>query len=213
MAKILITGFEPFGKHSVNPTQLLVEDLQGLHLSDGSVIQTKLLPVVGAEARSQMIAAIEDVEPDFVINLGQAGRESFCPEKVAVNYANFPIKDNSGAQLVAQAVEENGPVAYFSTLPVEAITTALKGEGIAAQLSMTAGTYVCNYLFYSLMHYLAQQDSSIKGGFIHCPLLPEQSEDGTNTMPYEEIRKAVMVACECCLKPEAEMGSALGALD
>ena len=196
MQTLLLTGFEPFGSHTANPTQRLVEELDGHVLSNGVQISTLLLPVAG-EAAVALQGKVTEQQPEVVIALGQAAnRAAVTPEKVAINYANYPIADNYGEQLCNTTVVEDAPDAYFSSLPVEHMVAELERSGIRARLSLTAGSYVCNYLFFSLLHFVHQHDDKIKAGFIHCPIMAEQADQGQPCMDYATIKKAILLCCE-----------------
>ena len=181
MARVLVTGFEPFGGQAINPTALIVEQLQTGEVQQkmeqgGVVLQACLLPVVQGDSVKSCIQAIEAFQPDIVFMLGQAsGRENISFEKVAINLDDFRIPDNAGNQPIDQPVVDKGPAAYFTQLPIKTLMQALKQQGIGAEISYSAGTFVCNHLFYGISHYLATQTQcSATCDFIHVPLLPEQ---------------------------------------
>ncbi|MBY5944134.1 pyroglutamyl-peptidase I [Photobacterium rosenbergii] len=181
MARVLVTGFEAFGGQAINPTALIVEQLQTLEVQQkmeqgGVVLQSCLLPVVQGDSVKSCIQAIEALKPDIVFMLGQAsGRENISFEKVAINLDDFRIPDNAGNQPVDQPVVDKGPAAYFTQLPIKTLMLALKQQGVGADISYSAGTFVCNHLFYGISHYLMTQvHSNAQCDFIHVPLLPEQ---------------------------------------
>ena len=173
MKKVLITGFEPFGGASINPALEAVKALDGLEL-EGGVIVTCQVPVTRYESIRAIVDAIETHQPSIVITVGQAaGRASMSPERIAINMDDFRIPDNGGNQPIDLAIDEDGPAAYFTSLPIKAITKAMQDRGIPCQVSNTAGTFVCNHVFYGIQHFL--RDTDIAHGFIHIPLLPEQA--------------------------------------
>ncbi|MFM9141358.1 MAG: pyroglutamyl-peptidase I [Actinomycetota bacterium] len=173
--RVLITGFEPFGNSKLNPSALLVERL-GKERIPGVELHSIVLPVEFDRSVRILLQKIEECRPDFVISFGQAeGRTGITPEKVAINFDDARIPDNSGDQRKNKKIDENGPDAYFSTLPVERMVEAIKSEGIVSALSLSAGAFVCNHLFYEVQR--ALQGSAIKSGFIHLPLIPEQSDE------------------------------------
>jgi pyroglutamyl-peptidase len=173
MKTILITGFEPFGDQTVNPALEAIKRLNN-HALNGAKIVICSVPVVHQKAIDVVIAAIEQYQPDYVMTVGQAGgRTGITPERVAVNVDDFRIPDNEGNQIVDQPVVPEGPVAYFATLPIKAMVKAIQAEGIPAYISNTAGTYLCNHLFYGVQHYA--QAKGIPHGFVHIPLLAEQA--------------------------------------
>lgn len=196
--KVLITGFEPFGGSTVNPSQEIARNLHGREISGHEVVAAFLPCVFGAanvELRRQMRA----LKPTLVICLGEAGgRAAITPERVAINVDDARIPDNAGAQPVDRPVVRGGPAAYFSTLPVKAIVAGLRTEGVPAEVSQTAGTFVCNHVFYGLMHELRLRPGG-RGGFIHVPYLPEQAPKGAPSLPLEEMVRAIARATEIAL--------------
>ena len=211
MKKILITGFEPFGGASINPALEAVKRLEGRALEGGSIV-TCQVPVVRFKAIDAVIRAIETHQPDYVITVGQAaGRAGITPERVAINVDDFRIPDNEGIQVVDEPVIEGGPDAYFSTLPIKAMTKAMQDNGIPAQVSNTAGTFVCNHLFYGIQHYL--RDSQIGHGFVHIPLLPEQATDGNQpAMSLEMIAEGLAIAAQAIIDNPADISRGGGTI-
>ena len=181
--KILISGFEPFGEHKINPSQKLVEamiDENCPGISLGGVI----LPVDTIAAPGILLQHLHREQPDAVLSFGLAsGRAKISLERVAVNIMDFQQPDNKGITRSDTAVIENGPTAYFSTLPLRKIFSALKQAGIPVELSLTAGSYLCNQIFYTLMHEVSSQNHQISAGFIHLPALPEQAAQSKQSLP------------------------------
>ena len=175
MKKLLITGFQPFDGESVNPALEVAKGLQGKTINGYEVIAREI-PVVRFEALKAVQAAIEELQPDAVITIGQAGgRPDITVERVGINIDDFRIPDNKGNQPIDEPVVTGGPVAYWATLPIKKMVANVKAQGIPASVSNSAGTYVCNHLLYGLLHYLTTQGkTSIPAGFIHIPYLPEQ---------------------------------------
>jgi pyroglutamyl-peptidase len=137
------------------------------------------------------------VDPVLVIAIGQAdGRTEITPERVAINVDDYRIADNAGNQPNQEPVVPGGPVGYWSTLPVKAMVAALKAQGIPASVSSSAGTFVCNHLFYGLMHFLAAEGGQRRGGFIHVPFLPEQAArlSGQPSMGLETLARGLEIA-------------------
>ncbi len=189
MKKLLLTGFEPFGGEPVNPAVEAVRRLQGRVIGSFEIVGLEL-PTVFGQSTERLLTAIQQYEPEVVIALGQAGgREGISFERIAVNLNDANIADNAGYQPVDEPVVPVGPAAYWTTLPVKRMVDRLRGEGIPASLSLSAGTFVCNHLFYGLMHHLAVSGNSIRGGFIHVPYLPEQAErhPGAPSMSLEQL--------------------------
>ncbi|WP_332404952.1 pyroglutamyl-peptidase I [Vibrio metschnikovii] len=199
MFKVLLTGFEPFGEDSLNPSQALLNAKEQLHVTGVEVIGC-VLHVVRYQAAEVAINAIKTHQPDLVLMFGQAsGRATITPERVAINLDDYRIADNAGHQPIDEAIIADGPAAYFTTLPVKAMVEDLQQAGIAAEVSYSAGTFVCNHLFYAVQHYLAQHD--IPSGFIHIPALPEQVPATNPSLPslgLEPLIAAVRVMIQTC---------------
>lgn len=187
MLRVLVTGFEPFNNAKLNPSESLVTKL---HRDDvpGAEIITKVLPVVYSKSAEQLLALIQEHQPDLVLCFGQAeGRKEISLERFAVNLDDAGIADNAGAKRVDQKIQQDGPAAFLSTLPVKELVLALKEINIPAAQSLSAGSFVCNHIFYEMQHALA--GTSVKSGFIHVPLMTEQQEDfpGLFTMPIDQM--------------------------
>lgn len=190
MLKVLLTGFEPFNNARLNPSEQLVirikaDDVPGAH------ILTAVLPVVYGQAASNLLALVHEHKPDVVICFGQAeGRTSITPERFAVNLNDASIADNAGHIRVDQAIRQGSPLALESTLPVKEFVTAIRAEGIPASLSLSAGTFVCNHIFYELQD--ALQGTAVQSGFVHVPLMDEQKEGfpGLFTMAVDNMALA-----------------------
>ncbi|QNP50036.1 pyroglutamyl-peptidase I [Diaphorobacter aerolatus] len=177
---ILLTGFEPFEDDPVNPAWEIARALDGEVIA-GATVHGVELPCVFGDSITALDAAIEHLKPVLVVALGFAGnRCEITPERVAINLDDARIADNAGRQPVDTQVVEGGPSAYFTTLPIKAMTQAMLDEGVAASVSNTAGTFVCNHIFYAVMHSLAQHSAApgARGGFIHIPPLPEMKTRG-----------------------------------
>jgi pyroglutamyl-peptidase len=171
--RILLTGFEPFGGQSINPSWEVARTLQGAVIA-GAQVTAVQLPCVFAQALPALQLALAQQRPDIVLALGQAeGRCDFSVERVAINVQDARIPDNAGAQPIDVPVIAGGPAAYFSTLPIKTLVAGLKAAGFPASVSQTAGTFVCNQVFYALQHTLA--GLGVHSGFVHLPLLPEQA--------------------------------------
>lgn len=173
MVRILVTGFEPFGGQSLNPSWEVARALNGLRL-EGAQVTAVQLPCMFAQALPSLQQALAQHRPDIVLALGQAeGRCDFSVERVAINVMDARIPDNAGAQPIDVPVIAGGPAAYFSTLPIKSLVAGLKAAGFPASVSQTAGTFVCNQVFYALQHTL--DGMGVHSGFMHLPLLPEQA--------------------------------------
>ena len=195
---VLLTGFDAFGGALVNASWLAVEQLDGQCVA-GHRIVTAQLPTVFDESQKVLADLMRRHLPTLVIVVGQAGgRRALSLELLAININDAHAPDNAGRQPIDMPIVLNGPAAYFSGLPVRAMLQALQQSGIAAELSDTAGTFVCNHVFYGLMHALARQRRVplTRGGFIHLPYLPEQ---GAPCMLLDEMVRGLRLAVDCAL--------------
>jgi len=173
MKKIIITGFEPFDKEKLNPSQIILNHID----CDQNKFQVHpiLLPVTVKEAGKVITEAIDTIQPDYVISFGLNGRLSHIAlERIAINILDARIPDNNGEQPKDMIINQEGPTAYWSTLPIRTIETALKEAEIPVRLSYSAGTYICNYVMYSTLDFIEKRGLQTKSGFIHIPFLPEQ---------------------------------------
>nr|WP_207626851.1 pyroglutamyl-peptidase I [Photorhabdus stackebrandtii] len=198
----MITAFEPFGGETTNPSWESVRRLQDQQLS-GVHIETRQLPCVFNTSLTCLYAAIDEIQPELVIAVGQAGgRPDITVERVAINVNDARIPDNQGNQPIDTPIVPEGPAAYFSTLPIKAIANSLQVAGIPASISQSAGTYVCNHVMYGLLHHLALTNPKVRGGFIHIPYLPEQAvkHPGAPSMALETITTSLKIAINQALK-------------
>lgn len=174
MKTILVAGFEPFNGQTVNPASQILPALANYHLPEAQ-LHCHHLPVEGPRAHAKLMQLATRYQADVVLVLGQAaGRPDITLERVAINVDDFPIPDNGGMQPLDQPIVMEGPAAYFSTLPIKLMCQAIVKQGVAASISNTAGTFVCNHVLYALLHSL--RGTPVQAGFIHLPLLPEQAE-------------------------------------
>ena len=191
MNRILLTGFEPFGKASLNPSGEIVKQISGDN------IITAILPVAYAQSAERLLALIAEHNPDVVICLGQAeGRKEITPERVAINLDDARLADNEGVLRNDVKILTDGPDAYFSTLPVKEIVVAIKATGVPAAVSLSAGAFLCNHVFYVAQNKFA--GTKIRSGFVHVPLMDEQAGEfpGLPTMPLDQMVKAVRTMLE-----------------
>ncbi len=175
---VLLTGFEPFGGENVNPSQKIAEALANRRIGK-AIVRSAILPCVFGRAASVLLDRVSADSPRVVLCLGQAGgREGVHLERVALNLDDARLPDNAGKQPHDQPIAPDGPAAYWSTLPIRAIVERLARRQVPVTASLSAGTFVCNHVFYALMHALAAQPPSASGvwsaGFVHVPWLPEQ---------------------------------------
>ncbi|WP_019721582.1 pyroglutamyl-peptidase I [Heyndrickxia coagulans] len=211
--KVLLTGFDPFGGDKVNPALEAIKQLDGKNM-DGTRIVTQQVPTVFHESIRIAAEAIEREKPDVVICVGQAGgRTQITSERVAINIDDARIPDNQHNQPIDDPIAADGPAAYWSTLPIKTITRQLREAGIPAAVSNTAGTFVCNHLFYGVMHHLAKNNIPARAGFIHVPYIPEQTtETGAPSMSLETIVKALEIAVSVSATTEKDLVETGGAL-
>lgn len=200
--KLLLTAFEPFGGETSNPSLEAARAMAGVEFP-GAALTVLELPVDRFAAIELASARLRALRPDAVILLGQAtARYRVTPERVAINVDDYRIPDNAGNQPAGESIVEGGPVGYLSTLPVRAITERLLRARIPAAISNTAGTYLCNRLFYRVMHLIATEPLPTIGGFIHVPYMHEQALDKYPDVPSlarETIVEAVRLAIEVTL--------------
>lgn len=186
--KILITGFDPFNKETVNPAYLAVSKLRNTY---GDIILTKLEIPTSFSHSFEILSQELNNDYDAVIMVGQAGgRKEISLEKVAINYIDAKIADNDGLVISHQAINSNGKEAYFTTLPILKLLSDLEKESIPAKISYSAGTFVCNYLMYKTLEHF--NTTNTKVGFIHVPYIKEQiKDDKTPYMDLDMITKAL----------------------
>ena len=209
MKPILITGFEAFGGETTNPSAEIARALDGRVIAGRPVVGC-VLPCVFGASIAELTRQLRAVRPAVVICVGQAGgRAEITPERVAINVDDARIADNAGAQPVDRPVVRGGPAAYWSTLPVKAIVAALRGRGIPAGVSQTAGTFVCNHVFYGLMHALRRQ-RAVRGGFVHVPFLPEQAPRGQPSLTGATMIEAIALAAEVAATTGRDLRAAGG---
>ena len=221
---VLLTGFEPFDKDPLNPSWEVARALGGWQpaaMNAACTVRAVQLPCVFGDAIARLDEAMAHWQPTLVICLGLAGgRTEITPERVAINVDDARIPDNAGRQPVDTAVQAGGPAAYFSTLPIKAMVRDMRAAGVPAAVSNTAGTFVCNHIFYALMHRLAAPAGDatgaggVRGGFIHVPALPELAalHPGMPSMALATQVRGLQVAIETALAVQADVREVGGAL-
>ena len=212
--RILITGFEPFGGDRLNPSREVARQLDGRRVA-GHAIVGRCLPCAFGAALPALQALIDHLRPTVVIALGLAGsRGAVSIERVAINLVDARIADNAGEQPIDVPVIAGAPAAYFASLPVKAIHAGLREAGIPSEVSHSAGTFVCNQVFFALMHRLRAFPHA-KGGFIHLPPLPEHAalHAGGRAMALEEQVRAVMLALGIAVTRQTDVVASAGTLD
>ncbi|PWB63063.1 MAG: pyroglutamyl-peptidase I [Betaproteobacteria bacterium] len=211
---VLVTGFEPFGGEDINPSW---EICRALPAAIGrSPLETLLVPTQFRRAIEVVAEAIERTDPTLVILLGQAGgRACVSVERVAINIDDARIADNAGARPIDEPVAAAGPPAYFATVPIKAMVAAIRDAGIPAEVSNSAGTFVCNHLFYGTLHYLAASGRDARAGFIHVPWLESQavSRPGEPAMALATMVRGVEAAIAAALATAEDVKMAAGQLD
>ncbi|WFR67786.1 pyroglutamyl-peptidase I [Curtobacterium flaccumfaciens] len=205
---VLLTAFEPFGGDAVNPSweaaQRLAETWDG-----PATLVVEQLPVVFAEERSRLAAAIEQHRPTVVVATGlAAGRAAVTPERVAINVMDARIPDNVGAQPVDEPIDPHGPPAVFSGLPIKRIVRDVRAAGVPASVSNTAGTFTCNQVFYELMSFAGRD--GFRAGFVHVPATPDLAADGP-TLTLDEIVTALDAVVHASLDPAPDIAEQGGA--
>lgn len=201
MKKLMITAFEPFGGETKNPSLEAARQVEKVSFA-GTLLRVVELPVNRYPAIEVALDAINAARPDVVIMLGEGGgRYRITPERVAINVDDYRIPDNAGNQPAGEPIIEGGPVAYFSTLPIRAITERLIGSQVPAEISNSAGTFLCNRLFYSVMHHISMEGLPIIAGFIHLPYMYEQvlTRRDVPGMSRETLVEGVRLAIEVAL--------------
>lgn len=211
MINVLVTGFEAFAGDESNPSQIIVTQLDNMVIDNGKIFG-EILPVEANKALAIIKRKILELQPNVVILLGVAkGLKSITPERVAINVQDYPIADNEGNQPIDSIISDNGENAYFSTLPIKLITANLNGAEIPAAISNTAGTYVCNHLFYSVSEHL--KTTNIRYGFIHIPFhCPDKTKQGHAFMPIEQQVEGIKIAIKTCIDSSEEPKLALGSI-
>ena len=189
MKKLLITGFEPFGGESINPSWEAVSRLP--EIIDEYSVTKLLIPVVFGDAAKYVINVADTIDPDVIISVGQAGgRNTITPEMVAINLRHASIPDNNGNQPHDERILNDGPAAYFSTLPARKMSEAIKSQGIASNVSYSAGAYVCNDVLYTLLDHYNESDTRV--GFIHIPYCTEQNKEPS--MNIDDVINGLTIA-------------------
>ena len=191
--KIIVTGFDPFGGEKINPS---IECVKALPEIEGVELFRVELPTVFKESAIRLNEVINEVKPDAVLSVGQAGgRPGITMERIAINVDDARIPDNITQQPIDETIQTEGAAAYFSTLPIKRIVKAIREAGISAEVSNSAGTFVCNHIMYQALFAATKADKPFKAGFMHIPFIPEQTMDKPS-LPLEESTKALQIAIE-----------------
>ena len=191
--KIIVTGFDPFGGEKINPS---IECVKALPDIEGVELIRLELPTVFKESAERLNEVINDVKPDAVLSVGQAGgRPGITMERIAINVDDARIPDNISQQPIDETIQTEGEAAYFTTLPIKRIVKAIREAGISAEVSNSAGTFVCNHIMYQSLFAATKADKPFKAGFMHIPFIPEQTTDKPS-LPLEESTRALQIAIE-----------------
>jgi pyroglutamyl-peptidase len=219
--RVLLTGFDPFEQEAVNPSWEAVRALDGWKVGR-AVVHARQVPCVFGDAIDTLVRAMDELKPRLVLCIGQAGgRAEVTPERIAINIDDGRVADNAGRQPVDVPVVPGAPAAYFSTLPIKAMVRDLRAAGVPASVSNSAGTFVCNHIFYGLMHRIATHPVAglpglpeLRGGFIHIPYLPEQAArfPGAPSMPLDMLVQALRIAVTTALEVKQDIAETGGQL-
>lgn len=212
--RILLTGFDPFGGETINPSWEAVRALHGRRVG-GHLVVARQLPTEFATSLRLLKAAMRELKPAIVLGVGQAGgRTQLSLERVAINLQDARIPDNAGAQPIDEPVIAGAPAAYFSTLPLKTMLAALRDAGLPADISHSAGTYVCNHIAYAMLH-LAAARRGVRAGFIHIPYLPAQAAHlrGAASMAQADVERGLLVALRTAATTIVDRKLSGGSLD
>lgn len=200
--RILVTGFEPFGNDTINPSTLVIKELS--HEMKGALIDTLLLPVIGDQALVFIEKQLKQVNYDVVVCLGQAaGRAGLSVERVAINIDDYRIPDQAGNQPIDEVIFLDGEAAYFSDLPIKAMVKQCREKGVCANVSNSAGTYVCNHVMYGCAYLKKHFNQNYRSGFIHLPCLPQQS-DTLPVMSLSDMKIGIEAMLEAIITYETD---------
>lgn len=204
--KFLMTGFEPFGGDAKNPSWEAISRLKDGY--DGIEVVKAKLSVTFDESLKALETLIKTHNPDVVICVGLAGgRKEITIERIGINIDDARIADNVGFTPVDRSIRTDGPAAYFSNLPIKAMVSAIRDQGIAVAISNTAGTFVCNHVLYGLMDYIQTKAPEIRGGFVHVPYTTDFSQDYPEQplMDLNDIVRAIEIAMTCISKTTVDL--------
>jgi len=211
---VLVTGFDPFDGERLNPSWEVCRALP--RQIAGHRVETCKVPCEFRTSIEAVAAAIERHRPAIVLCLGQAGgRAHLTVERVAINVNDARIEDNSGARPIDEPIAPNGPAAYFATLPIKAMTAAIRAAGVPAHVSNSAGTYVCNHVMYGVLHFLAASNLGARAGFMHLPYAEAQvlGKPGVPALSLASMARGVEAAIAAACEHHEDIRAAEGALD
>jgi pyroglutamyl-peptidase len=209
---VLVTGFEPFGGESTNPSweacTRLSKRIAGLR------VETLKVPCEFRRAIEVVAIAMQRHRPALVVCVGQAGgRSHMSVERVAINVDDARAPDNGGAQPIDEPIAADGPPAYFATLPIKAMTAAMRRAGVPTEVSNSAGTYVCNHLMYGVLHLIASAGLDARAGFIHVPYAEAQVVDkaGVAAMSIETMARGIEAGIAAAAARRTDIAASEGA--
>ncbi|MEU2059167.1 pyroglutamyl-peptidase I [Streptomyces sp. NPDC013455] len=213
MTRVLVTGFEPFDQDTYNPSwaaaRLLQEDPPA-----GVEVTAVQLPCAYGESLRVLRKAVLETDPALVLSLGLSPRSGISIERVAINVDDCPVADNAGRTAKGEPIVTDGPAAYFSTLPIKRCAKEVWQNGMYAEISHTAGAFVCNHVFYGLMHLLATEGKQRRGGFVHIPHTPEMpavAQGRAPSLPVDFTARGLRIVLSTALAHESDIDIAVGA--
>jgi len=207
MAKILLTGFEAFGNTPINPAELVAKALDGQDVH-GCRVFGRIIPNVFFECIDRVVGYIADLNPDLVVMMGEyGGRAVITVERICQNLndsTRYQLADNRGCALQGTFTAPDGPVAYYSTLPIRAMVKAMRGAGIPADIADAPGTFCCNHLLYGILHHISTNHLKVRAGWIHLPHLPAvaalPANLGAPSMSVETTSRGVQTAIKAAIE-------------
>jgi pyroglutamyl-peptidase len=215
MLTVLLTGFEPFGGAADNPSRQAVLALAAAP-PPGIRLATEILPVTYAQAGPALRAAIIRHRPDVLLATGVAGgRSEISVERIAINIDDARIADNAGERRIDMPVVADGPAAYFAGIAIKSVTAAIRAAGLSAQVSQSAGTFLCNHIFYLGCHLAATEHPYLRVGFLHLPPLADRTGEPADPLRPElaDLVTALRAAIDTVARPTPELRVAEGATD
>jgi pyroglutamyl-peptidase len=214
MRRVLVTGFMPFGGERTNPSWEIVKALP--EMISGYRIEKLRVPTVFGKAIDVTTKAIDAMQPEIVLCFGQAGgRTHMSVERVAINIDDARIADNAGNQMIDEKIRADGAAAYFCTVPIKAMVAAMANADVPAEISNTAGTFVCNHLIYGVLHHIATHQQTVRAGFIHVPFLDSQvvHKAGTASMSLPTMVAGANAAIMAAIKYKTDLKLSGGTLN
>ncbi|HCO26176.1 MAG: pyroglutamyl-peptidase I [Gimesia sp.] len=215
MKKVLLTGFEAYGYTPINPAESVARALEGASVGDVEIV-SRIVPNTFFKCIDFVTAAIEEIQPELVVMMGEyGGRSMITVERLAQNLndgTRYGLTDNAGQSLQGDLTAAEGPVAYYATLPLRAMVKAMRAAGVPADISDAGGTFCCNHLMYGVLHYLAQKQSAIRTGWIHLPFLPAvaalEENLGAPSMSVETAVAGVKMGIQAALDHPEDLNEA-----